>query len=92
MDNYYIDLNTGADNEWINTDDVEIVKDLAVELMCYTQQDIKIFKKVNDEWGQIDDEWEEILLTRWIGCHPEEDTKVLMCFGDFGYYSDWIEL
>ena len=59
--------------------------------VAYTQQDIKIYAV--DENGYINDNLEMVRI--WCGYEyrPEEEPcENPICFGTFGFYSDWCEV
>ena len=80
---YTIRLNIAMeDMEFTGT--LEDAKRCADECAAYTETDIKIF----DEDGVL------VACREWWGVpyDPEvDDSKSPICFGDYGYYSDWNE-
>lgn len=79
---YRIDYNTGAGNvEGIAT--LEEAKELAVDGMAYTQENVDI---MDEETGEV------VTRSQWIGVKKEEDNEALATFGDYGYYSDWYRI
>lgn len=93
MGKYYIDYNTGAGNEYAET--LEEAKALADEGACYTQESIHIYEVETD--NDIDDETsrQPVAIRNWYGVAYDEEEAYEenpICFGDFGYYGDWIEM
>jgi len=83
MEKFYIDFNTGAGNE--NAETLEEAKKIAIDGVSYTQEPVFIYI-VSD--GVIDSKTAAILP--WYGVSPREDDIVLISYGDFGFYGDWI--
>ncbi|MEG1718623.1 MAG: hypothetical protein RR333_08325 [Bacteroidales bacterium] len=73
---YYVDYNTGAGNEKVDT--LEEAKKIAEEDCAYTQKSVNIIYN-----GEI------IATLPWVPTQPSEDDIVIANFGDFGYYGDW---
>jgi len=75
---YIINYQTGIADHAKTLDEAKMIADAAA---AYTQQDIVILF--------ID---EEITRRQWWGVafDPDvDDSEDPICFGDFGYYSDW---
>lgn len=86
---FYIDFGTGAGNFY--EESLEKAMEAADEEVAYTQQDIKIYAV--DENGYINDNLEMVRI--WCGYEyrPEEEPcENPICFGTFGFYSDWCEV
>ena len=82
MSRYYVNYNTGAGNEWADT--LEAAKALADEGAAYTQVPIVI----EDEDGNV------VARRPWWGVAYDADEdadEAPICFGDFGYFGDWID-
>ncbi len=98
MGKYYIDYNTGAGNEYAET--LEEAKALADEGACYTQQSIYIYEVESETDNDIDYDYYEtprqpVAIRNWYGVAYDEEESYEenpICFGDFGYYGDWVEL
>lgn len=98
MRKYYIDYNTGAGNEYAET--LEEAKALADEGACYTQQSIHIYEVESETDNDIDYDYYEtprqpVAIRNWYGVAYDEEEAYEenpICFGDFGYYGDWVEL
>lgn len=98
MGKYYIDYNTGAGNEYAET--LEEAKALADEGACYTQQSIHIYEVESETDNDIDYDYYEtprqpVAIRNWYGVAYDEEESYEenpICFGDFGYYGDWVEL
>lgn len=77
---YIVNFNTGAGNQEVAT--LEEAKQVAVDLMTYTQRDITI----ETEDGEV------IATARWHGYEPSEDEiedgRVLEVIGG-GFYARW---
>lgn len=77
---YYINYHTGAGDGTAET--IERAMQIADEGAAYTQQKIT-----------IEDEHGEIVMTRyWCGVEyapDEHDCEDPICFGSYGFYSDW---
>lgn len=79
---FYIRYHTGAGDDIANT--LEEAMKIADKGAAYTQQPITI----------EDDEGSEIARRAWWGVEYDETNddmycKDPICFGSFGYYSDW---
>ena len=84
---YYVDFGTGAGNFYEET--LEKAMENADEGACYTQQDINIFEV--DDQDNISET--PIMCRKWWGYQyqPEEEPdENPICFGNFGFYGDWI--
>lgn len=77
---YIVNLNTGAGNQEAHT--LEEAKEIAIDLMTYTQQDITI----ETEDGEV------VTRSRWYGVKPSEEDyeagHVLAEIGG-GFYTLW---
>lgn len=98
MVKYYIDYNTGAGNEYAET--LEEAKALADEGACYTQQSIHIYEVESETDNDIDYDYydtprQPVAIRNWYGVAYDEEESYEenpICFGDFGYYDDWVDL
>lgn len=77
---YYVNYGTGAGNEYVDGS-LEDAKKVAQEGLAYTQTDVKIQTE----------EGEDVAVLSWYGVQPKEDDVVIAKFGDYGFYSDWID-
>ena len=83
---FYVDFGTGAGIFYAES--LEEAMECADKAVAYTQQDIKIY--AFDENGIISDTPE--MVRRWHGYEyrsDEEPYENPICFGTFGFYSDW---
>lgn len=79
---YIIDYMTGVENDTAGT--LDEAKQIADKGASYTQQPIVI----------RDGDGNEITRRPWWGAYPdnkEDEGENCIYFGDYGYYSDWIE-
>lgn len=73
-----IDYGTGITEE---AETLEEAKRIAEKGMAYTQESVRIME-----------DGRQIAVSYWVGIKPtEEDDNVLQQFGDYGYYTDWVE-
>lgn len=81
---YYINYHTGAGKEIAS--DLDGAKRIADSGTAYTQEAITIH----------DDTGAEVTRRNWYGLayDPDSDTETEdpICFGDFGYYGDWVDV
>ena len=83
---YYVDFGTRVGNFYAGN--LKDAMECADEDAAYTQQDIKIYAV--DENGHINDNPE--MVRGWCGYeyhNEEEHCEKPICFGTFGFYSDW---
>jgi hypothetical protein len=74
-----IDYGTGITEE---ANDLEEAKKIAEKGMTYTQESVRIME-----------DGRQIAVSYWVGIKPteEEEDNVLQQFGDYGYYTNWVE-
>lgn len=77
---YYIDYGTGAGNEYVEGT-LDEAKKVAEVGLSYTQTDVKV---------QTED-GEDVAILKWYGVQPSEDDIVTAQFGDYGFYSEWVD-
>lgn len=80
---YYINYHTGVGDEWFEGD-LEDAMEAAESGVCYTQQNVTIETYDGNEF-------ECVAKLPWCGCAPEDEDDVLIDYGSFGYYGQWIE-
>ena len=88
---YIVDFGTGVGNS--SADSLDDAKVIAERDATYTQSSIYIIdrNKLPDDYDSDDYDKATVSQLPWCGVQPEEDDEVLVDFGDYGFYGEWID-
>lgn len=81
MEKYFINYHTGAGDQVVEVYDLNEAKEIALQGMNYTQQNITI----ETLQGEV------VTESKWIGTEPTEAEEefVLSQIGSYGFYMRW---
>lgn len=77
---YFINYGTGAGNEYVEGT-LDEAKKVAEDGLSYTQTDVKVQTEDGDD----------VAILKWYGVQPGEDDIITAQFGDYGFYSEWVD-